>query len=75
MELHPLLAETIEVADGDLVQITSRRGTVQIKAQITDRVPPDVLFLPMHWGDQFAPGNAANYLTISAIAASPSSRS
>jgi assimilatory nitrate reductase catalytic subunit len=49
------------------VQITSRRGTVQIKAAITDRVPADVLFLPMHWGDQFVPGNAANYLTISAI--------
>jgi anaerobic selenocysteine-containing dehydrogenase len=40
---------------------------VQIKAVVTDRVPPDVLFLPMHWGDQFVPGNAANYLTISAI--------
>ena len=67
VELHPQLAAQIDVADGDLVQITSRRGTVQIKAQVTDRVPPDVLFLPMHWGDQFAPGNAANYLTISAI--------
>ncbi len=67
VELHPQLAAQIDVADGDLVQITSRRGTVQIKASITDRVPVDVLFLPMHWGDQFAPGNAANYLTISAI--------
>ena len=67
VELHPELAAAIDVADGQLVQITSRRGTVQIKARITDRVPPDVLFLPMHWGDQFAPGNAANYLTISAI--------
>lgn len=67
VELHPQLAAQIDVAEGQLVQITSRRGTVQIKASITDRVPPDVLFLPMHWGDQFAPGNAANYLTISAI--------
>ncbi len=67
VELHPQLAARLSVADGDLVQITSRRGTVQIKAAITDRVPEGVLFLPMHWGDQFAPGNAANYLTISAI--------
>ena len=67
VELHPDLAEKLGVGDGELVQITSRRGTVQIKAAVTDRVPPDVLFLPMHWGDQFAPGNAANYLTISAI--------
>jgi hypothetical protein len=25
-----------------------------------------MVFLPMHWGDLFAPGNAINYLTISA---------
>jgi ferredoxin-nitrate reductase len=67
VELHPELAEKLGVGDGELVQITSRRGTVQIKAVVTDRVAPDVIFLPMHWGDQFAPGNAANYLTISAI--------
>jgi hypothetical protein len=26
-----------------------------------------MVFLPFHWGDLFAPENAANYLTISAI--------
>lgn len=67
VELHPELAEKLRVSDGELLQITSRRGTVRIKAAVTDRALPDVLFLPMHWGDQFTPGNAANYLTISAI--------
>jgi ferredoxin-nitrate reductase len=66
-ELHPDLARKLGVVSGDFVQITSRRGTVQVKAAVTDRVAPDLLFLPMHWGDQFSPGNAVNYLTISAI--------
>jgi hypothetical protein len=26
-----------------------------------------MVFIPFHWGDQFSAGNAANYLTISAI--------
>jgi ferredoxin-nitrate reductase len=26
-----------------------------------------MVFLPFHWGDLYAPENAANYLTISAI--------
>ncbi len=25
-----------------------------------------MVFIPFHWGDLYAPGNAANYLTISA---------
>jgi sulfite reductase (NADPH) flavoprotein alpha-component len=28
---------------------------------------PGMVFVPFHWGDLFGEGNAANYLTISAI--------
>ena len=28
---------------------------------------PGLVFVPFHWGDLFGEGNAANYLTISAI--------
>jgi anaerobic selenocysteine-containing dehydrogenase len=67
VQIHPLLAERLQIAEGELVQITSRRGTLHLKAAITDRVPADTVFVPLHWGDLFAPGNAVNYLTISAI--------
>ena len=30
-------------------------------------MPLGMVFVPFHWGDQFNEGNAANYLTISAI--------
>jgi ferredoxin-nitrate reductase len=67
VQLHPQLAEQLHVAEGELVQLTSRRGTLQVQARITDRVPPGTVFLPMHWGDAFAPAAAVNYLTQSAI--------
>ena len=51
----------------DLLQISSRRGTVQLRAKLRDSVLPGMIFVPFHWGDEFSAGNAANYLTISAI--------
>ncbi|HZU35547.1 MAG TPA: molybdopterin oxidoreductase family protein, partial [Gemmataceae bacterium] len=67
VEIHPHDAEALELAAGDLVQVSSRRGTVQLPARLSERVSPGMVFVPFHWGDVFSEGNAANYLTISAI--------
>jgi ferredoxin-nitrate reductase len=67
VEVHPADAQALSLAAGDRVQISSRRGTVQLPARLSRRVPPGMVFLPFHWGDLFGEGNAANYLTISAI--------
>jgi anaerobic selenocysteine-containing dehydrogenase len=55
------------VAEGDLMQLSSRRGTVRLPARRRDGVLPGMIFVPFHWGDEYSPGNNANYLTISAI--------
>ncbi|MCI0639974.1 MAG: nitrate reductase [Gemmataceae bacterium] len=67
VEVNPEDAGQLGVDDGDLLQISSRRGTVQLPARLHTGVLPGMVFLPFHWGDQFCEGNAANYLTISAI--------
>jgi ferredoxin-nitrate reductase len=67
VEVHPADAARLGVAAGDAVQISSRRGTVRLPARVSDGVPPGMVFVPFHWGDLFADGHAANYLTISAI--------
>lgn len=67
VELHPEDAARIGTGHGGQVQISSRRGTIQVPVRISAGVSPGMVFLPFHWGDQFAPENAANYLTISAI--------
>jgi ferredoxin-nitrate reductase len=67
VEMHPQDAACLEISQGDLVQLSSRRGTIQLPARLDDGVSPGMVFVPFHWGDLFAPQNAANYLTISAI--------
>jgi ferredoxin-nitrate reductase len=66
LEIHPDDAARLGVAEGDLVQVSSRRGTIRVKAHLSGAASPGTVFLPMHWGDLFGQGNAINYLTISA---------
>ncbi len=67
IELNPDDAYRLDVEDGDLLQVSSRRGTIQLPARVRDGVRPGMVFVPFHWGDLFGAGNAANYLAISAI--------
>ncbi|MGL4549588.1 MAG: molybdopterin oxidoreductase family protein [Gemmataceae bacterium] len=66
LEASPQDADRLGFQDGDLVQVSSRRGTIRVRLRRTDAVPPGTVFLPFHWGDLYAPGNAVNYLTIAA---------
>jgi formate dehydrogenase (coenzyme F420) alpha subunit len=50
VEIHPRTAGSRDIAEGDLVKIESIRGCMQIKARITERVPPDVVSVPFGWG-------------------------
>ena len=67
VEVNPADALRLDVKEAELLQVSSRRGTVQLPARLSTGVPPGLVFVPFHWGDQFGEGNAANYLTISAI--------
>jgi ferredoxin-nitrate reductase len=67
VEINPIDAERLGLREGDLVQISSRRGTVRLPARLRSGVAVGMVFVPFHWGDLFGEGNAANYLTISAI--------
>ncbi len=68
-------ARRLGIADGDSVQVTSRRATVRAKAQVGDILPGHV-FIPFHYGyrddaDSIGHGpdgraHAANELTLTA---------
>ncbi len=66
LEVHPDAAAALGFEEGEVVQVSSRRGTVRLPARISDAVPVGTVFLPFHWGDLFAPANAVNYLTLAA---------
>lgn len=62
VEVNPVDAEKLGVADGELVLVQSRRGEISIKALITERVPQGVIFIPFHFAEC-----AANVLTNPAL--------
>ncbi|MFF8939965.1 molybdopterin-dependent oxidoreductase [Streptomyces paradoxus] len=62
VELHPADASALGVADGDLVEVASRRGRAVLPAVVTDRVRQGCCFAPFHWNDLFG-----EYLSINAV--------
>jgi formate dehydrogenase major subunit len=48
LEIHPHDAEQRGVRDGDLVRLASRSGETTLRAKITDRVAPGVVYTTFH---------------------------
>jgi assimilatory nitrate reductase catalytic subunit len=63
LEIHPRLADRHGIADGDLVEVTSRRGSMTLPARVVTTIRPDTVFMPYHW----AGTQAANQLTNRAL--------
>ena len=62
VELHPVDAEKHGIKDGEMVQITTRRGSITTQAKIVDRVAVGSIFVPFHFAEA-----AANMLTNDAL--------
>jgi formate dehydrogenase major subunit len=58
LELNPLDAAKLGVIDGQRVKVESRRGKIELKALVTEKVQPGLVFMAFH----FAEANA-NVLT------------
>jgi anaerobic selenocysteine-containing dehydrogenase len=48
--LHPDDAARLQVADGQAVRVTSRVGSIELPAEITDAIMPGVVSVPHGWG-------------------------
>ncbi len=48
LEIHPFDAENRGIREGDLVALASRAGETSLRATITDRVPPGVVYTTFH---------------------------
>jgi predicted molibdopterin-dependent oxidoreductase YjgC len=62
VEINPLDAEKIGIDDETKIRVSSRRGSVQAHAWLTDRVPPGMIFANFHF-----PDTPTNELTIAAL--------
>ncbi|WP_367129705.1 molybdopterin oxidoreductase family protein [Streptomyces sp. STD57] len=63
VEVHPVLARRLGVAEGELLAVSSRRGRAVAPARVTDTIRPDTVFMPFHWGGK----GRANSLTNPAL--------
>ena len=58
IEINPIMCKRIGVVQGDMVEVSSRRGTIVTKVRSTDKIQDGTVFMTFH----FAEGNV-NILT------------
>ena len=51
VEMHPEDAQALGVADGDLVRLVSRRGELEAKAKLGERVYPGLVWMALHFAE------------------------
>ncbi|MGB9715015.1 MAG: formate dehydrogenase subunit alpha [Thermodesulfovibrionales bacterium] len=62
VEIHPDDAKLLGITDGKIIRVSSRRGSIDIKAIISDRPKKGMVFIPFHFRE-----TAANILTGTAL--------
>jgi len=62
VEVNPVDAAMIGLQNDDVVRVSSRRGTVVLRATVTEKTTAGVVFIPFHFAEA-----AANLLTIDAL--------
>ncbi len=54
-------AERLEIGNGEMLRVSTRRGSIETPAFVTKRMQPGVVFVPFHFAE-----SPANRLTITA---------
>jgi len=62
VHISPLDSALFGIEDGQEVKVSSRRGTINLFAYVTEKTPSGVVFIPFHFSEA-----AANLLTIDAL--------
>ncbi len=60
IDMHAQDMARLKLVDGDLVQVTSKRGSLIIPARASEQVGLSQTFIAMHWGDEMLSGNTNN---------------
>ena len=59
IEIHPQTASSLGIADGDIVKVESLRGSIRIKAKLTEDIHPQVVSAQHGWSGE----DNINYLS------------
>ncbi|NQT53377.1 formate dehydrogenase subunit alpha, partial [bacterium] len=69
IQVSPADAARLGIEHGELIEVASRRGQVQAKALLTDRVPEGMVYMPFHFKE--APANILTNDALDPIAKIP----
>ncbi len=58
VDISPQDAAALNILQGEMIQISSRRGRISAKAKVSDRIPPGMVWMAFHFRDA-----CANWLT------------
>ncbi|TSE31484.1 Nitrate reductase [Tepidimonas thermarum] len=56
IDMHPADMARHRIEDGDLVHVTSPRGSIVVPARASTAVQPAQAFIAMHWGSEYLSG-------------------
>ncbi len=59
IELHRQDMARLQLQEGDLAHITSKRGSLVLPVAASDAVAPAQAFIAMHWGEEFVSGRSS----------------
>ena len=62
VEINPEDAQALGIAEGETVEVRSRRGAVRARSRITPRSPRGTVFMTFHYAEA-----AVNLLTVDAV--------
>ncbi|MEO5793780.1 MAG: molybdopterin-dependent oxidoreductase [Rhodoferax sp.] len=60
IQMHPQDMARRQLSDGDLVHVTSKRGSILVPLVASTEVAMGQTFIAMHWGEEFLSGTSAN---------------
>ena len=67
LQLHPQELQRRHWTEGELVRISSRRGSLVLPVAASTELAPAQAFIAMHWGPEFVSGDGVNALTSPAV--------
>ena len=67
VEMHRQDMARLRLADGDLVHVTSRRGSIVLPVAASAQVAPAQAFIAMHWGEEYLGGSGASGAPLTGV--------
>ena len=75
VEMHAQDMERVGVTTGDLVHVTSKRGSIVVPVRASAQVAAGQAFMAMHWGSEFLSGRSSTGTRLAGVNAITTSAS